>query len=103
MRRILCAILVATVVPGTLAVSAAEFYVARAGDDANPGTREKPFATLQRAREAIGERKQAGPLSEPVTVWLRGGVYRLSEPITFTPDDSGGTAYLDELTLKIAK
>ncbi len=89
MQRILRAVLLATVAAAGSAASATEFYVAPTGDDANPGTPEKPFATLQQARDAIRGRKQRGPLSQPVTVWLRGGVYRMSEPIAFTPDDSG--------------
>ena len=35
-------------------VVAAEFHVATNGSDANPGTKEKPFATLvRRARDAM--------------------------------------------------
>ena len=35
------------------AVTAAEFYVASNGNDAHPGSKDKPFLTLERAREAI--------------------------------------------------
>ena len=38
---------------------AADFYVSPAGDDANPGTREQPFASLARAREAVRQAKAA--------------------------------------------
>ena len=34
------------------------YFVSPAGDDLNPGTLKKPFATLQRAQEA--ERKKKG-------------------------------------------
>lgn len=47
---------------------AATYYVAVAGDDANPGTLERPFASMQRGHDAAG----AGD-----TVYLRGGVYRI--------------------------
>ena len=30
-----------------------QFFVASAGNDANPGTLEKPFASLTRARDAV--------------------------------------------------
>ena len=40
-------------------VTAADFYVAPNGNDANPGTQAKPFATLERARDAIRELKQS--------------------------------------------
>ena len=36
---------------------AAEFHVAPTGNDANPGTMEKPFATLERARDAARKLK----------------------------------------------
>ena len=39
---------------------AADFYVAPDGDDANPGTAEKPFATLARARNAVREKVAVG-------------------------------------------
>lgn len=64
-------------------------YVAPNGDDANPGTRAKPFATLGRARDEIRRRKVAKTQQGPVTVFLRGGVYRASKTIEFTPEDSG--------------
>ena len=69
--------------------AAADYYVAPDGNDTSAGTKEHPFATLARAQKAIRARKQAGLLQEPVTVWLRGGVYRLTQPIVFTPADTG--------------
>ena len=51
------------------AVQAEELYVAPDGSDASPGTLDAPFATLERAQEAV----KAGD-----TVWIRGGVYRFS-------------------------
>jgi len=61
--------------------SAQPYFVSPAGDDANPGTREKPFATLQRAQQAA--RQERG------TVYLRGGAYYLPETLVFTAQDSG--------------
>ena len=57
------------------------YYVAPGGNDANPGTREKPFATLSRAQRAV--RQRAG------VVFLRGGTYYLAETLVFTAQDSG--------------
>lgn len=65
---------------------AAGLFVAPGGDDANPGTLEKPFATLERARDAARSLQGA---SEAVTVFLRGGRYELPQPLQFTPADSG--------------
>ncbi len=72
----------------TTAISA-DLYVAPSGNDAGSGSKESPFATLGRARDAIRQQKQHGPLEEPITVWLEGGLYRLTQPIVFTPADSG--------------
>jgi hypothetical protein len=57
------------------------YYVSPVGDDANAGTLEKPFATLQRAQRAARQ-KQGG-------VFLRGGTYYLPETLVFTAQDSG--------------
>ena len=57
------------------------YYVAPGGDDANPGTLEKPFASLRRARQAMRQK--------PDTVFLRGGTYYLPETLVFTARDSG--------------
>jgi len=77
----------------TLATSlpVAEFHVAPSGTDINPGTADKPFATLERARDAVREFKAAngGTLKEPVNVILHGGEYALSRTFELTPQDSG--------------
>jgi len=74
------------------------FYVAPNGDDRWSGqlaapTKDRtdgPFATITRARDAIRELKQRdGGLPQRVGVVLRGGAYFLTEPLVFTPEDSG--------------
>jgi len=72
------------------AVQAATFYVSPSGNDANPGTLEKPFATLKQA---------SSQLKPGDTCFLREGVYRE----TLTPKTSGTqkapitfTTYKDE-------
>ena len=72
-----------------LAAGAAEFYVAVDGDDAHPGTLDQPFATPERARDAIRELKQAGPLDAPLTVWIRGGAYFRVKTFELQEEDSG--------------
>lgn len=62
-------------------------YVAPDGDDSNPGTEAKPFATLERARDAVRKFKQNVP--KPITIFVREGTYYLSRPLVFTPADSG--------------
>ena len=72
------------------AASAADFYVAPAGADGNPGSAAKPYATLGRARDAV---RASGRLKkEPVTVHVLPGVYYLPETLLFTAQDSGSAA-----------
>lgn len=61
------------------------------GKMAQPNTQHSdgPFATLAAARDAIRRLKAQGPLTRPVTVYVRGGTYILSEPLVFTVADSG--------------
>ena len=40
--------------------SCVDFYVATDGNDNNPGTVEKPFATISRARDAIRKKISSG-------------------------------------------
>ena len=73
---------------GTVA-AATDFHVATGGNDANPGTADRPFATIERARDAIRDLKKAGSLREPVNVRVAGGTYTLAQAIRFGPEDSG--------------
>ncbi len=68
---------------------AAEFYVAPSGNDAEPGTRAKPFATLERARDAVRAIKAKGMPAGGVTVWLRGGTYERKQTFELGRRDSG--------------
>ena len=68
--------------------AAADFYVAPGGNDADAGTRDKPFATPQHARDMIRAAKRQGDHG-PFSVQLRGGLYMLAETLTFTEEDSG--------------
>jgi hypothetical protein len=64
-------------------------FVSPEGTDTNPGTRSRPFATLERAQRVA---RQAAAQHRPVSVFLRGGVYYLAEPLVFTAEDSGSRA-----------
>lgn len=77
---------------------AAAFYVATDGNDAwsgklaapNAGKTDGPFATLQRARDAVRELKAAQEgLTEPVTIMVRGGKYYPESTLELTEADSG--------------
>jgi len=67
---------------------ALELHVATSGNDADPGTRARPFATLPRAQQAVREATARG-LAEDLVVHVREGRYELSEPLLFGPEDGG--------------
>ena len=67
------------------------YYVAVNGNDENSGTKEAPFATFERARDAVREQIQKG-LTEPVTVKLLEGIYYTGN-IVLTEEDSGTEAF----------
>lgn len=68
--------------------SPAEFYVSPDGNDGQAGTLNAPFATLHRAQAAVREQIAAGG-SGDISVIIRGGVYCLDAPLTFTSRDAG--------------
>jgi hypothetical protein len=65
----------------------ADFYVAPDGADANPGTKEAPFGSINRARLAVRDKIAAGADGD-ITVLLRNGTYRMGATLVFDPDDS---------------
>lgn len=93
---------------GGLGLAAAEpaadggtaFYVAVTGNDAWSGTlaeanaarNDGPFASLERARDAIRQHRAARAAVGPLSVWVRGGVYELPRTLVLGPDDSGTAA-----------
>jgi len=87
MTRNLCSLILAALTLGASA-QAASYHVAANGNDTNPGTLAKPFATLQRAQEEA--RKAAG--HQAVTVFVREGIYYLPQTLVLTAADSGTKA-----------
>ena len=72
-------------VPSTVAE---EYFVSPTGSDQNDGTLTSPLASIAAAQNKVRAFKQKNP-NEAVTVFLRGGKHYLSEPVVFTPEDSG--------------
>jgi len=66
--------------------AAVEFYVSPSGNDANPGTRERPFASLDHVRDIVANRADR---SEPVMVFLSDGIYYIPDTLVFQATDSG--------------
>ena len=68
----------------------AELYVSPAGQDTNPGTADKPFATLERARDAVRKLRSAdGKPLGGITIWLRAGDYLRTAALELSAADSG--------------
>ncbi|MBI2421884.1 MAG: right-handed parallel beta-helix repeat-containing protein [Candidatus Hydrogenedentes bacterium] len=70
------------------ASQAADYYVSPNGNDSNPGNDAAPFATLERAQQAVRALVAAG-LDHDVEVLLHGGDYLLERALVFDPQDSG--------------
>lgn len=67
-------------------------FVAPDASDADPGTKARPFATLQRARDELRALKSRTGLRDGATVIVGGGTYYLDEPLALTTEDSGTQA-----------
>ena len=73
------------------------YYVSTEGNDAwsgtiaspNAGHSDGPLRTVAAARDAIRLLRVKGPPDKPVVVYIRGGNYFLTEPLVFSPQDSG--------------
>jgi hypothetical protein len=67
-----------------------DLYVATNGKDTNPGTKMKPFKSLEKARDKIRllKAKQKFP-NDGFTVWIRGGVYCRAQTFELDEQDSG--------------
>jgi hypothetical protein len=63
----------------------ADFFISPGGNDKATGTKAAPFATLQRARDAVRA------AHKPVSVYLGDGTYYLPETLILTDADSGVT------------
>ena len=73
----------------------ADFYVSTSGSDSWSGTlatpnaqkTDGPFATLERARDAVRDLKKSK--STDIVVLIREGTYQLEETVVFGLEDSG--------------
>ncbi len=67
----------------SFAQSEKNLFVSTQGSDKNPGTLEKPFATIERSIDALKKIKEDGS-RQPVTVFFREGVYYMVNPLELT-------------------
>jgi len=82
----------------TQQIDETSFYVSPSGNDSwsgrfaesNSGMTDGPFATLEKARDAIREMKEKKGLPRGgLTVWLRGGAYHRNSTFELDERDSG--------------
>ncbi|HHW00655.1 MAG TPA: hypothetical protein GXX36_14045, partial [Clostridiaceae bacterium] len=67
------------------------FYVSSDGNDSNDGSIDSPFLTIERARDAV--RQINSDMDKDITVYLRGGEYKIEDTIEFNSTDSGTNGY----------
>ena len=70
-----------------LQVIGGQFWTDPSGNDANPGTKDRPFATLARAKAAVRTSLLAGTRGI-IIVNVHGGTYRLDSPLQFGLQDT---------------
>lgn len=93
-RAWVCLLIMLTASVGNAAETEADFYVSVGGSDRWSGTlaasnaqkTDGPFATLERARDAVRELKKQK--AADIVVWVREGIYQLSSTIVFGLEDS---------------
>ncbi len=70
---------------------AGEFYLSPEGSDQNPGTKDSPFKSIERARQAAQEIDKSQP--GQTVVYFRDGFYVLEQTVEFGPQDSGSATH----------
>ncbi len=65
----------------------ADVYVAVDGNDKNPGTLDKPLATIEGARNKVRELKKTA--KDEIVVAFMAGEYSSPDNLIFTPEDTG--------------
>jgi hypothetical protein len=83
MPRITLSLFILMIMPALC--QASDLYISPTGSDANPGSRAQPVQSLAAAQHLARTRDKSAPL----TIHIASGIYRLTEPLVFTPEDSG--------------
>ena len=75
----------------SLGSALADFFVAPDGHDHSSGSKHAPFATLERAQQAV--RNFNADLKADLHVHVAAGTYYLEKPLNFTAVDSGSNGH----------
>ncbi len=89
MRKLRIVFTLFLLLQGMLFGQGVRFYVSPDGSDVNPGTKEKPVATLNVARDRVREWKSQNQINDTVFVIVKSGQYFMKEPFTLGAEDSG--------------
>ncbi|MDP4226918.1 MAG: right-handed parallel beta-helix repeat-containing protein [Bacteroidota bacterium] len=66
------------------------YYVSPSGNDHNPGTLQKPFATITKARDTVRKLKKNKSIPNGgITIFIRGGNYQFTSSFELTAEDAG--------------
>ncbi len=95
--QFLCGLFAVLLLAESAAAAGLEFYVSTSGNDAWSGQRAAPngsgtngpFATLERARDAIRQNRASVKSKSGATVWIRGGTYLRQGSFELSANDSG--------------
>jgi len=66
--------------------NAQSYFVSVNGNDHNSGSIEKPFASLEKAKEAV---KKTNNHLKPIIVYVREGIYYFTKPFILNSEDGG--------------
>jgi len=86
-KKLIVLLFISFVVSLTACDDETDIYVSPGGDDANPGTKDLPLATLNGAKIHVRELKSS--TEGNINVWFRGGNYDLDETVVFGLEDAG--------------
>lgn len=87
--QIIVSLIVVIAIVGSGQVSGQKIYLSPTGNDNNPGTNDKPLATLIAARNKAREFRKNNPVNQPIEVVALNGEYSMLQPLELTIDDSG--------------
>jgi hypothetical protein len=71
---------------------AQKIFLSPAGNDNNPGTIDKPLATLTAARDKAREFRKKDQAPQPIEIIVQGGEYQMLQPLYLTDEDAGTVA-----------
>lgn len=87
MNWLIMALVTMLLLPAAVAAQQPDFFVSPRGDDRNAGSRQQPFASIERARDAV--REHPDRTKRTLVVGIEPGQYFLEGPLGFGPEDSG--------------